>query len=235
MNPQCTDTVREYVNSYELCGDDGDYTPNEREQLMIEDAIHGYIAEHATPASTPLPTAPTETWSPIVESACECACHADRPYCPNCNQHCMEKRQSTVPNCHKFIRLHGGNCPVHGAVSKEEAAGERKITDSLDMALRSCVPMSRQSHIRGLINEALLTARATAACSCVERIEAISKVAATTVALMLNRSHCTGEPVHGLAHALLGNASDLGDIVNEFVKVVAPELEPEIITALSKD
>ena len=44
MDPTTWPDVREYVGSYELRGDNGDYTPNERERLMIEDAIQGYIA-----------------------------------------------------------------------------------------------------------------------------------------------------------------------------------------------
>ncbi len=49
--------VRQYVNSYELRGDNGDYTPNEWECLMIEDAIQGCIAaviEACPPQSTPV-------------------------------------------------------------------------------------------------------------------------------------------------------------------------------------
>lgn len=36
--------VHEYVENYEFRGD-GDYTPNEGECVLIEDAIHGFIAE----------------------------------------------------------------------------------------------------------------------------------------------------------------------------------------------
>lgn len=36
--------IADYVDSYCFRGDDGDYTPNENEQLLIEDALHGFFA-----------------------------------------------------------------------------------------------------------------------------------------------------------------------------------------------
>lgn len=41
-----TDSVAEYVREYEFRGDGGDYTPTEGERLLIEDALHGFLADH---------------------------------------------------------------------------------------------------------------------------------------------------------------------------------------------
>lgn len=45
--------VAAFVADYEFRGDDGDFTPNDWTKTIIEDAIHGFLAEHlpATPAS----------------------------------------------------------------------------------------------------------------------------------------------------------------------------------------
>lgn len=45
--------VAPYVESYEFRGDDGDYSPNALTRTLIEDALHGFIAQHlsAAPAS----------------------------------------------------------------------------------------------------------------------------------------------------------------------------------------
>ena len=47
-----TMTVSEFVNEYEFRGD-ADYTPNDHEKTLIEDAIHGWIAsqEEALPVT----------------------------------------------------------------------------------------------------------------------------------------------------------------------------------------
>lgn len=37
--------VDDYVNGYEFRGDEGDYTPNEREQFLIEDCIAGLLSD----------------------------------------------------------------------------------------------------------------------------------------------------------------------------------------------
>lgn len=37
--------VRAFVDDYYFAGDEGDFTPNEWQRAMIEDAIHGYLAE----------------------------------------------------------------------------------------------------------------------------------------------------------------------------------------------
>lgn len=37
--------INEYVDSYELTGDEGSYTPTETEKLLIKDAIHGLLAD----------------------------------------------------------------------------------------------------------------------------------------------------------------------------------------------
>lgn len=39
------DRLTEYLDGYEWRGDDGDYTPNEHERLLIEDALRGWISE----------------------------------------------------------------------------------------------------------------------------------------------------------------------------------------------
>jgi len=38
-------SVNEYAAEYYFAGDGGDYTPNEFERCMIEDAIHGYLSQ----------------------------------------------------------------------------------------------------------------------------------------------------------------------------------------------
>jgi hypothetical protein len=44
--------VAAFVADYEFRGDDGDFTPNDWTKAIIEDAIHGFLAQHpATPAS----------------------------------------------------------------------------------------------------------------------------------------------------------------------------------------
>ena len=37
--------IREYVDGYEVRGDNGDYTPTEQERWLIHDCIMGLIAE----------------------------------------------------------------------------------------------------------------------------------------------------------------------------------------------
>ena len=37
--------ITEYLDGYEVRGDEGDYTPNEREAFLIDDAIQGLLAE----------------------------------------------------------------------------------------------------------------------------------------------------------------------------------------------
>jgi hypothetical protein len=60
--------------------------------------------------------------------------------------------------------------------------------------------------------------------------------AAREIAFALNRSHCTGDPIHQVARDLLGDASELGDIVEEFEAIVAPIIAKEFsATAPSSD
>jgi len=40
-----TDKIAEYIEEYEFRGDGGDYSPSERERLLIADAIHGVLAD----------------------------------------------------------------------------------------------------------------------------------------------------------------------------------------------
>lgn len=56
----------------------------------------------------------------------------------------------------------------------------------------------------------------------------LSERIAREIALALNESHCTGAPIHQVTHALLGDASDLGDIVDEFVVIIAPIIYAEL-------
>lgn len=49
-----------------------------------------------------------------------------------------------------------------------------------------------------------------------------AKTAAREIAFALNRSHCTGDEIHTLTHALLDNASDLGDIAEAWAEIVGP-------------
>lgn len=37
--------VQDYIDNYELRADEGDYSPNDTERLLIADAVHGVIAE----------------------------------------------------------------------------------------------------------------------------------------------------------------------------------------------
>ena len=37
--------INEYVDNYELTGDEGSYTPTLTEKLLIKDAIHGLLAD----------------------------------------------------------------------------------------------------------------------------------------------------------------------------------------------
>lgn len=53
-------------------------------------------------------------------------------------------------------------------------------------------------------------------------LESTARRAAFEIAYALNESHCTGAPIHGLTRALLGDASDFGDIADAFVDIVAP-------------
>jgi len=55
-----------------------------------------------------------------------------------------------------------------------------------------------------------------------------SQRAAFEIAYALNQSHVTGAPIHEITRALLGNASDFGDIADAFVEIVAPIIEAEI-------
>lgn len=57
---------------------------------------------------------------------------------------------------------------------------------------------------------------------------AVAVQAAREIALALNRSHVTGESLHAVTRALLDNASDLADIVEEFAVLIAPIIQQAI-------
>jgi hypothetical protein len=40
-----TERITEYIEEYELCADEGYYSPSEHERLLIADAIHGLLAD----------------------------------------------------------------------------------------------------------------------------------------------------------------------------------------------
>jgi hypothetical protein len=40
-----TERIAEYIEEYELCADEGYYSPSEHERLLIADAIHGLLAD----------------------------------------------------------------------------------------------------------------------------------------------------------------------------------------------
>ncbi|AXQ68230.1 hypothetical protein HOT99_gp026 [Caulobacter phage CcrBL10] len=42
---QWSNGVHDYLEGYEFRGDAGDYTPTEQEKVLLEDALHGFIAE----------------------------------------------------------------------------------------------------------------------------------------------------------------------------------------------
>ncbi len=56
-------------------------------------------------------------------------------------------------------------------------------------------------------------------------IKKISHAVAREIAFALNRSHCTGDPIHEATRHLLNDASDLGDLVDDFEQIVAPIIE----------
>jgi hypothetical protein len=73
--------INEYVESYELRGDEGDYTPSEGELNLIKDAIIGLLADpdwdaawgtHIKALSQPLPSEPTG-WQSIEKAPQETA------------------------------------------------------------------------------------------------------------------------------------------------------------------
>ena len=60
-----------------------------------------------------------------------------------------------------------------------------------------------------------------------ERERCISIQAATNIALALNYSHRSGSPIQQITCGLLGDASDLGNLVDGFVEIIAPLIEVE--------
>ena len=58
--------VEGYVEEYELCGDGGDYSPNEQERVILTDAIYGVISDMHGKLRKLLPSvAPTGEWQSI--------------------------------------------------------------------------------------------------------------------------------------------------------------------------
>ncbi len=49
------DFITDYLDGYELRGDEGDYTPTENERLLIEDALRGFIDENEFKIGIPSP------------------------------------------------------------------------------------------------------------------------------------------------------------------------------------
>jgi hypothetical protein len=60
-----TDRVADYVDNYEFRGDDGDYAPNDSERVLLEDALNGFVVDHA-PSWRPIEGAPTDGTDVIV-------------------------------------------------------------------------------------------------------------------------------------------------------------------------
>jgi len=58
--------VEGYVEEYELRGDEGDYSPNEQERVILTDAIYGVISDVHEKLRKLLPSvAPAGEWQPI--------------------------------------------------------------------------------------------------------------------------------------------------------------------------
>lgn len=68
--------VEGYVEEYELCGDDGYYSPNEHERTILVDAIYGVVSDVHEKLRALLPSPPSsEAHQPIDTAPAPASCH----------------------------------------------------------------------------------------------------------------------------------------------------------------